>query len=194
MQATKPALTEKLVNLARSNVIIPILLILEVAETTFAPFPYEAVFIALCLAARERIWIFIAVTVLGSAVAGSILYALGAGLAEPLAKQLGITEAVASYMATFEERGAVLIFLGGVTPVPSYLVNLAAGASGYPFIHFVALFSASRFLRFAVLGLLLFFFGETILERWKKLPRCARRLFTVSLLIAVVLWSASALF
>ncbi len=192
MKAARPTLTERLVALAHSNGIIPVLLMVEILETTILPFPYEAAFIALCFAAPKRIGLFVAVTVIGSAIAGTILYALGAGFADPLADRLGVEAAVDSYKATFQERGGVLIFLGGLTPVPSYLVNLAAGASGYPYPAFVALFAASRFIRFAAFGLLIHFFGERVLGQWTKLPSWLRKTLIIGFLIGVTLWSIRA--
>lgn len=193
MSSRGPKLTERFATLAHSNGVLPLLLFLEVLETTIFPFPYEAIFVALCLAAPNRIWVFLAVTVAGSAIAGSIVYALGAGLAEPLADQLGVREAVESYKATFDERGGVLVFLGGLTPVPSYLVNLVAGATGYPFITFLALFSLSRFIRFFVLGLLLRLFGEAILTQWSRLPVGIRRSMLIVFLALVAWWSVAEL-
>lgn len=192
MDKHTPTLPDRLVALAHSNKIIPVLLLLEILETTVVPYPYEAVFIALCLAAPKRIWLFVAITVLGSAIAGAVLYALGAGLLDPLADRLGVESAVDSYMVTFQERGAVLIFLGGLTPVPSYLVNLVSGASGYPFFSFLALFSVSRFIRFGVLGLVLHFFGERLTRKWGQIPVLWRRIIVVMFLGVVIAWSVSA--
>ena len=66
--APRPTLSDRLVALAHSRWLLPVLFLVQVAETTVLPLPYEAAFIALCLAARTRIWIFIAITVIGSAV------------------------------------------------------------------------------------------------------------------------------
>ncbi len=185
--------TARFIALAHSPAIIPALLLLEILETTIVPLPYEAVFIALCLAARDRIWLFTAITVLGSAIAGSILYALGAGLADPIAAQLGIAETITAYEDVFSERGGVLIFLGGLTPVPSYAVNLVAGATSYPFWPFVGLFSLSRFIRFAILGLILYLFGDAITRGWERLPKWPRRVLVGAFLIAVGWWALSGL-
>ncbi|MEO1100914.1 MAG: VTT domain-containing protein [Pseudomonadota bacterium] len=189
----KQGWTARFTALAHTPAIIPALLLLEILETSFVPLPYEAVFIAVCLAARDRIWLFTAITVLGSAIAGSILYAVGAGLAEPLAAQFGVEATVATYQDAFNERGGLLILLGGLTPVPSYAVNLAAGASSYPFWPFVGLFSLSRFIRFALLGLALYLFGDAITRGWERLPKWPRRIAVVALLIIVTWWALSGL-
>lgn len=189
--AGRPTLADRLVALAHSRWLLPVLLLVEIAETTILPLPYEAAFIALCLAARDRIWVFIAITVLGSAIGGSIIYAIGATYFDPIVARLGVEELAATYTDRFAERGASFIFLGGTTPAPSYLINLIAGATGYPYGEFLGIFSVSRFIRFAVLGGLLYLFGDQILNAWAGAPKWLRRMLTVVLIAALVYWFVS---
>ena len=67
MDDRRPDLAKRFALAAHSNAVLPILLVLEILETTIVPFPYEAIFVALCLAAPQRTWLFVAVTVAGSA-------------------------------------------------------------------------------------------------------------------------------
>lgn len=153
--------------------------------------PYEAAFIALCLAARDRIWLFVAITVLGSAVGGSIVYAIGSAYFDPIIARLGAETLAEPYLEQFAERGASFIFLGGATPAPSYLINLIAGATAYPYGEFLAIFTASRFVRFAILGVLIFIFGAQLLSAWGGLPRWLRRALTVLLIVGLIYWFVS---
>ena len=189
--AVRPGFVGRLVRIARSRRLVPILFLIEVLETTILPLPYEALFVALCLSARDRIWLFVLVTVAGSAVAGAIMYGLGATYIDAIAERFGVAEAVAAYTAEVAERGATLIFLGGTTAAPSQLINMAAGAGGYPFGAFVAVFTGSRFLRFLVLGLALYWFGDDIARGWAKLPRWLKAGLTVLILAAVGWWFVS---
>ena len=189
--AARPRLADRLVGLAHSRWLLPALLLVEIAETSILPLPYEAAFIALCLAARDRIWVFVAVTVLGSAIGGSIIYAIGAAYFDPVVARLGIEALAATYLDRFADRGASFIFLGGTTPAPSYLINLIAGATGYPYWEFLGIFSISRFLRFAILGALFFLFGAQITEAWTRLPRWLRRALTVILIGGLIYWFVS---
>ena len=165
----------------------------QVAETTFVPYPYEALFIALCLAARDRIWVFVVITALGSAAAGAIMYILGAQYADALAARVGAEDVLDEYMGRFSERGAFFVFLGGITPAPSYIINIAAGASGYSFPVFLTSFTASRFLRFAILGGLLYVFGDDLVRLWNRMPKWSRRTGLIVLLAAVTYWFVSGL-
>ncbi|MEL6825314.1 MAG: VTT domain-containing protein [Pseudomonadota bacterium] len=190
---SRPTLTDRLVALAHSRWLLPVLLLVEIAETSILPLPYEAAFIALCLAARDRIWIFVAVTVLGSAIGGSIIYAVGAAYFDPVVSRLGVEALAATYAERFAERGTSFIFLGGTTPAPSYLINLIAGATGYPYWEFLGVFSLSRLVRFAILGCLLFLFGAQITGAWKKMPKGLKRALMVLLIAALVYWFVSGL-
>lgn len=184
-------LQSRLIAAAHSNWILPVLLLVQVAETTFVPMPYEALFVALCAAARQRIWLFVLITTAGSAIAGSIMYALGASFAGPVAEWLGAQATLAELQAVIDERGASFILLGGTTPAPSYLINFAAGASAFPYIQFVLLFAASRFARFLILGAVVYFFGESIAAFWQRLPIWLRRMLWAVLITALVYWFVS---
>ena len=183
---------DRLIAMAHSAWILPVLFVIEVIETTILPLPYEALFIALCAAARNRIWQFVLVTTLGSAAAGAIMYGLGAQFASDVAAWFGVEDSLAELTAAFAERGRSFILLGGTTPAPSYLINVAAGASGYPFGEFLGLFSLSRFVRFAVLGAFVYFFGDDIARFWNRLPNWLRRALTVLLIVGLIYWFVSA--
>ena len=187
------SLSDRFLSIARSPKLLPFLLLFAVFETTFIPLPYEAVFVALCLAARPLIVALISVSVLGSAIGGSIVYWLGATYFDDVVLRLGIEELAATYSERFAERGASFIFLGGTTPAPSFVINLIAGAVGYPYGEFVGIFSASRLLRFGVLGLLLFVFGDQLIAAWSRLPAFVRRGLTVLLILGLIYWFVSGL-
>lgn len=170
---------------------LPVLLAIEVIETTILPLPYEALFVALSAVAKNRIWLFVLITGLGSAIAGAIMYALGASFAEPVAAWFGVEAALDEVTEVIGERGASFILLGGTTPAPSYVINLAAGASGFPFWQFLSIFFFSRTLRFALLGAVIYFFGDTIATYWGQLPVWLRRTVWVLLISGLVYWFVS---
>lgn len=190
-KATRPSLADRLVALAHSRWLLPVVFLVEVVETSVLPLPYEAAFVALCLAARDRIWWFVAASVLGSSIGGSIVYAIGASWFDPIVAYFGLEALAATYTEHFADRGASYIFLGGTTPAPSYVINLIAGATGYPFWEFFGIFSVSRFVRFAILGGLLFLFGAQIVSGWERLPRGLKRALSVLLIAALVYWFVS---
>nr|WP_070960764.1 VTT domain-containing protein [Hyphomonas sp. Mor2] len=189
--APRPTFADRMVALAHSRWLLPVLLLVEIVETSFVPLPYEAAFIALCLAARDRIWAFVTVSVLGSAIGGSIIYAIGAAYFDPLIAWLGVEDLAATYTERFSERGASYIFLGGTTPAPSYLINLIAGATGYPYWEFLGIFSVSRFVRFAILGGLLFLFGAQLTRGWERLPKGLKRVLSVLVIVGLIYWFVS---
>lgn len=190
---SRRTLTDRLVDLAHSRWLLPVLLLVEIVETSVLPLPYEAAFIALCLAARDRIWLFIAVSVIGSAIGGSIVYTIGSFYFDPIIARLGVEEMAAVYAERFAERGASFIFLGGTTPAPSYVINLIAGATGYPYGEFLGIFSVSRLVRFGVLGGLLFLFGAQITGGWERLPKWLKRGLSAAIIVGLIYWFVSGL-
>lgn len=190
---SRRTLTDRVVDLAHSRWLLPALLLIEIVETSILPLPYEAVFIALCLAARDRIWLFVAVSVIGSAIGGSIVYAIGSFYFDPIIARLGFEEMAAVYTERFAERGASFIFLGGTTPAPSYVINLIAGATGYPFGEFFGIFTVSRLVRFGVLGGLLFLFGAQITGGWERLPKWLKRGLSAVIILGLIYWFVSGL-
>ena len=189
----RQSLSNRLVGMAQSRWLLLVLVGVATIETTVVPLPYEALFIALCLASRNRIWLFTLASVLGSAIGGSIVYWIGATYFEAAVAWLGAGDLAATYSERFAERGASFIFLGGTTPAPSYIINLIAGASGFPYLEFVSIFSASRLLRFGVLGLLLFLFGDRLIASWNRLPKIVRRGLMVGLIGALIYWFVTGL-
>ena len=165
--------------------------LVEVVETTFIPLPYEALFVALCLAARDRVWLFILITTLGSATAGAIMYGLGGHVAGPVSAWLGMGTEFEIYKEQFAQDGLGIVFLGGITFAPSPLINMAAGASGMPFWAFVGAFALSRFLRFALIGTLLYFFGDEIIALWKRMPGWLHNAILILLLLGLGYWAIS---
>lgn len=185
------ALEDRLASAADSFWVLPVLLAIEIVETTVFPLPYEALFVALCAASKNRIWLFVLITGLGSAIAGMIMYGLGASFAEPVATWFGVEKTLVELTLVIQERGASFILLGGTTPAPSYLINLAAGAASFPFWQFLSIFFFSRILRFAILGAVVFFFGDSIASYWRRLPIWLRRGLWTLLIAGLIYWFLS---
>ncbi|MEM7006859.1 MAG: VTT domain-containing protein [Pseudomonadota bacterium] len=185
------ALEDRLASAADSLWVLPVLLAIEIVETTVFPLPYEALFLALCAASKNRIWLFVLITGVGSAIAGAIMYGLGASFAESVATWFGAEKTLVELTLVIQERGASFILLGGTTPAPSYLINLAAGAAGFPFWQFLSIFFFSRTLRFAILGAVVFFFGDSIASYWRRLPIWLRRGLWTLLIAGLVYWFLS---
>lgn len=119
------------------------------------------------------------------------MYGLGASYAEPVAAWFGLQSSLDELTVVIQERGASFILLGGTTPAPSYLINLAAGAAGFPFWQFLSIFFLSRTLRFAILGAVIYVFGDTIAAYWQRLPRWFRRATWLLLISGLIYWFAS---
>lgn len=69
--------------------------------------------------------------------------------------------------------------------------NLGAGVVTFPSRAYLAVCTASRFLRVALLGALAYQFGDDVTRLWKRLPRTPRRIALVLLALLLAAWIAA---
>jgi len=127
----------------------------------------ETLLIPLGLADPRRALYLAAWATAGSTVGGFIAYAIGSqGIAQGGAALLGWvgvgSQTLESYRPLFERHGWKLVLLSTLSPIPTKIVCIAAGAFGIPFWQFALALFAGRGARFLVVGLMLRFAGERI--------------------------------
>lgn len=138
------------------------------ADSSFFPVPPDALLIPMVIADRRRAWrlafICTVTSVLG-AVAG---YFIGAVLFEQLAQPIlafyGYADRFAEFAVTYNEYGAWIVLIAGLTPFPFKVVTIASGATGLDFLSFVLLSALARGTRFYLVAALLYAFGPPIRE------------------------------
>ena len=101
-------------------------------------------------------------SVLG-AIAG---YVIGAALFEQVARPIlalyGYSERFAEFAITYNEYGAWIVLIAGLTPFPFKVVTIASGATSLDFVSFVLLCTLARGTRFYLVAGLLYAFGPPI--------------------------------
>lgn len=143
-----------------------------VMQGSIVPGPSDALIVPLGIAdprivGRLAVW-----ATIGSTLGGVIAWLIGVHafeeLGRPLLHLLGIEDGtIASSERLFDKRGWLIVLSATVTPIPSKLVCIAAGAFGVPFLPFTLALGFGRGLRFAVIALGVKFAGERI-ERWRR--------------------------
>lgn len=160
------ALYDRTMALAGSKHAQPALFGVSFAESSFFPIPPDALLIPMVLSNRAR-WIWYATLCTIASVLGGIAgYFIGMFLfdvvAEPILQFYGYAEKFESFGQRFNEYGAWIVFIAGVTPFPYKVITIASGATGLFFPVFVIASILARGLRFFVVAALLYWIGPPI--------------------------------
>jgi len=161
------------------------LLAVAFAESSFFPIPPDLLLIPMILARPPQAFRLAALATLASVVGGLFGYAIGYFLFDAIGRPiLEYNHAMGSYEALkagFAEWGVWIIILKGMTPIPYKLITIASGVAHFDLASFVGASIISRSLRFFLLALLLWWFGDAA-RRFIE-----RRLMLVTTLFAVAL-------
>jgi membrane protein YqaA with SNARE-associated domain len=148
-------------------------------QGSIVPGPADALIVPLGVADPRIVYRLAIFATAGATIGGIIAWLIGAHafeeLGRPILHLLGIADAtIARSEGLFDRRGWLIVLLATVTPVPSKLVCIAAGAFGVPFVPFTLALGIGRGARFAVIALGVRLAGERI-ERWKRRWKRRRR-------------------
>jgi len=141
-------------------------------QGSIVPGPADALIVPLGIADPRVVFRLAIFATAGATLGGVIAWIIGAQafeeLGRPILHLLGIEDGtIARSERLFDQRGWLIVLLATVTPVPSKLVCIAAGAFGVPFVPFTLALGFGRGARFLAIAIALRFAGERI-ERWKR--------------------------
>ncbi|WP_373356754.1 YqaA family protein [Pseudoroseicyclus sp. CXY001] len=142
------------------------LAIVAFAESSFFPIPPDVVLIPMIIARPGRAFHYALVATLAS-VAGALAgYLIGWGLFEQLGQPIldlyGKTEDFSAFAERYNSWGAWAVLIAGVTPFPFKVITIASGATGLSLPIFILCAIIARALRFFLVALLLWRFGEPV--------------------------------
>ena len=160
-------------------------------ESSFFPIPPDLLLIPMVLAARTQ-WLKIAmVCTVASVVGGMFGYAIGYflydGIGRPLLDFYGYAAKFEDFQSRYNEWGAWIVFMAGVTPFPYKVITIASGVTKLDLTIFTGASILARGLRFFVVASLLWWIGPPIREFIEK------RLGLVFTIFVVLLFGGFAL-
>jgi membrane protein YqaA with SNARE-associated domain len=142
-------------------------------ESSFFPIPPDVMLIPMAIANRAKAWWYATIATVGSVVGGLLGYVIGYLLfdlvGKPILNLYGYTDKFQEFAAQYNEYGAWIVFMAGLTPFPYKVITIASGTTSMNILLFVVASIAGRAGRFFAVAGLLYFFGQpirTFIERY----------------------------
>lgn len=136
------------------------------AESSFFPIPPDVMLVPMILARREQAYRIAAICTIASVLGGMLGYGIGYFLYESVGKWLlgvyHLEGKIDGLKALYDQYGAAVILIKGLTPIPFKLVTIASGIFTFNFPLFVLLASITRGARFFIVAFLLKRFGAPV--------------------------------
>ncbi|PLX37767.1 MAG: cytochrome B [Hyphomicrobiales bacterium] len=135
-------------------------------ESSVFPIPPDILLIPMVIAERSKAWWFALLCTVTSVIGGLLGYLIGALLFEQVAQPIldfyGYLEKFETFKDYYNEWGAWIVFMAGVTPFPFKVITIASGATGLNIAVFIISSIVARGLRFFVVAGLLYWLGPPI--------------------------------
>lgn len=135
-------------------------------ESSFFPIPPDILLIPMILAARTKAWRLAAICTIASVLGGYFGYLIGLTVfetvGEPVIAFYGLEQAFARFTTQYNELGAWIVAIFGVTPFPYKVVTIASGVTQLDPVVFGIASVASRGARFFLVAALIWYFGPPI--------------------------------
>ncbi|MFC1672616.1 YqaA family protein [Pseudomonadota bacterium] len=148
------------------------LFVVSFVESSFFPIPPDILIVPMVLADRAKAWKIAAVCTLGSVLGGIAGYAIGYFLFDqvglPLLEFYGKAAKFAEFQDMYNEWGAWVVGMAGLTPFPYKVITIASGVTHLDILTFIVASVLSRGVRFFLEAWLLWKFGEPIRDFVEK--------------------------
>lgn len=135
-------------------------------QSSIFPIPPDVLMIAMIIATPSRAFLIAGVATAAS-VAGAVAgYAIGFGAFETIGRPVlafyGLESYFAAFAARYNDWGAWVVLVAGVSPFPFKVITILSGATQLSLPVFVIASLIARALRFFVLAALLWHYGTSI--------------------------------
>ena len=132
-------------------------------ESSFFPIPPDVMLIPMALARPDRAWHYATLCTWTSVLGGLLGYAIGALLYDSVGQWLialyGYGDKVEAFREAYNQYGALIILIKGLTPIPYKIVTITSGFAGYNIFLFVLLSIIARGMRFYLIAWLISRYG-----------------------------------
>jgi membrane protein YqaA with SNARE-associated domain len=136
------------------------------AESSFFPIPPDVLLIPMILAERAKAWAYATLCTVASVLGGVAGYLIGLLLFDlvgrPLLALYGYGARFEQFAASYNEWGAWIVMMGGLTPFPYKVITIASGVTHLDIWVFLVASVLARGGRFFIVAGLLYLFGPPI--------------------------------
>ena len=138
--------------------------IIAFCESSFFPIPPDLVLIPMVLS-RPKKWIRIGIIATFFSVLGGVFgYFIGIFLwefiGEPIIHFYKLSDEFLIFQNNYNSKGAIIVFLAGISPIPYKLITIASGGLGLNIYVFILASVLSRGFRFFIIAIMISLFGE----------------------------------
>jgi membrane protein YqaA with SNARE-associated domain len=135
-------------------------------ESSFFPIPPDTLLIPMVLANRAKAWAYATICTITSVLGGVAGYLIGYFLfdlvGQPLLSFYGYGGKFQDFAARYNEWGAWIVFIAGVTPFPYKVITIASGVTHLNIFVFIVASIAARAARFYAVAGLLYLYGPAV--------------------------------
>ena len=142
------------------------LILISFAESSFFPIPPDILLIPMALASKARALFYAFMCTLFSVLGGILGYAIGYFFYNSVGIYIvdfyHLENSFNIFENYYKEFGLLIVLGAGITPFPYKFITIASGVFGLNIYLFVIVSIIGRGLRFYLIAILLYFFGEKI--------------------------------
>ena len=154
-------------------------------ESSVFPIPPDVMLVPMVLARPNNAWVYAAICTVGSVIGGIAGYAIGYFLfdliGQPILRFYGYADRFNEFARLFNEYGPWILLIKGMTPFPYKVLTILAGMTQMAVVPFILASIAARAMRFFLVAMLLYWFGEPIKEFIEKRLSLVTTVFVILL-------------
>ena len=140
--------------------------IISFAESSFFPIPPDILLIPMALASKAKALFYASICTLFSVLGGILGYTIGYyfynSVGIYIVEFYHLENSFNVFENYYKEFGILIVLGAGITPFPYKFITIASGVFGLNIYLFIIVSIFGRGLRFYLIAILLYFFGEKI--------------------------------
>ena len=140
--------------------------LISFAESSFFPIPPDILLIPMALASKAKALFYAFICTLFSVLGGILGYAIGYFFYNSVGIYIvdfyHLENSFNIFENYYKEFGIFIVLGAGITPFPYKFITIASGVFGLNIFLFIIVSIIGRGLRFYLIAILLYFFGEKI--------------------------------